>query len=386
MQKIVSRWFAGPCLGAPIALCAVLAFLPPRLLAQPGSGSSDPPGAALTISLSHKHPDTDKPVTVTANASAVNPVSLQITVDGRPVASGTTSTLTYTGGPYATHPNQRLEVCAIAQLQGGGTARECDSLYVAHPPGVMTRPLATGSYRGYPASHKEQTAANLYRLDREVVHEHAANALAEYVNWYNARTPSLADDITLEQAASIADHMVAAVAYYVDAHMTWRSDDENRAVFAAHGYGDYDPGWDFPQPADLTLTVSGGNQSNPDLRDDFFGDCEDHAILRAALLRALGFAPWAIWNVIDNPVTHEYNVVLYDGAFRVMDYGMIDRWLEEHKWDSHRTHYGWNEEHGPRDAGPANHNYLRRYADNYPGGVEDGKPWSFEIYYRKVSP
>jgi peptidoglycan hydrolase-like protein with peptidoglycan-binding domain len=56
------------------------------------------------------------------------------------------------------------------------------------------------------------------------------------------------------------------------------------------------------------------------------GDCEDEAILRAALLRRLGFQPWAVWHarsadytVAGMTTSHEYNIILYEGAFRVVD-------------------------------------------------------------------
>jgi len=155
----------------------------------------------------------------------------------------------------------------------------------------------------------------------------------------------------------------------------------NRIVFADNGYANYSPGWDFPQPANLTLTIS-GNLTNANSRDDYQGDCEDHAILRAALLRVLGFAPWAIWDAIDNPVSHEYNIVLYEGAYRLMDYGRIERFLERHTWDSHRSHYGWNEDNGPRGVSSTNHDYLKNNTDNFPGGKECPGDWSYEKYYK----
>ena len=162
--------------------------------------------------------------------------------------------------------------------------------------------------------------------------------------------------------------------------MSWRSDTENQQVFNDNGWGSYSPGWDFPQPADLTLTIS-GNLTNASPNDDYQGDCEDHAILRAALLRALGFAPWAIWDAIDNPISHEYNIVLYEGAYRIMDYGLIDRWLDTHTWDSHKSHYGWNESNGPRGVATANNTFLKNNTNNFPG-TKLCKDWSYSVYYK----
>lgn len=321
------------------------------------------------------HPDSDKQITFTATRGTMTgPISqMQIEVGGAIVATAAGDTATATGGPYATFSNQKLSFAAIAN----GSKRSRDRwVYVANPKGVFTYTAPTGSDNGYPASTAEQTGANLYRLDKTVVHTHAYYAALEYAN---------DEGISVADVLNIADNMVAAVARYVDSHMTWRSDADNRVVFADNGYGGYNPGWDFPQPADLTLTIS-GNLTNASPADDFQGDCEDHAILRAALLRAMGFAPWAIWDAIDNPISHEYNVVLYEGAFRLMDYGEIDRWLDTHTWNAHRSYYGWNEDHGPRSANATQHTYLVDNTDNYPGGRDDGVSWSYNIYYRDTSP
>ncbi|WP_445665600.1 hypothetical protein [Fodinibius sp. AD559] len=324
------------------------------------------------------HPDSDEQIEFTASRGDVEGTitKMEIEVDGTIVASDNDATATYTGGPYPTHSNSKLTFAAIATKSGGDTVRKSDWVYVANPKNVYSYTSPSGSNDGYPDATSEQTGANLYRLDKSVVRNHAINAIMEYAN---------ANSLSVFEVFNTANHLVAAVARYVDEHMSWRSDGTNPTVFADNGYEDYSPGWDFPQPADLTLTIS-GNLTNATPNDDFQGDCEDHAILRAALLRALGFAPWAIWDAIDNPVSHEYNIVLYEGAYRLMDYGTIDRWLDTHTWDSHRSFYGWNENNGPRGASSTQNNYLKNNTDNYPGGKSDGQPWSYEIYYKDVSP
>lgn len=344
-------------------------------------------GSTPEIKADLRHPDADKQITFTTGPGSITETITQseILVAGATVHSGPGPTISYVGGPYVSFSNMNLLYCARATLGSGSQKLGCGSAYVANPKGHWTYTAPNGSNNGYPNATTEQTGANLYRLDRLVVHNRAQDALAEYVNWYNGQTPSTSDDITIFEAANVADHTVAAVAYYVDRHMSWRDDGQNAAVFAANGFANYSPGWDFPQPADLTLTIS-GDLTNGVPNDDYQGDCEDHAILRAALLRALGFAPWAIWDVIDNPVSHEYNVVLYEGAFRLMDYGTIDTWLATHTWDSHRSYYGWNEEHPYRYVAGTNHDYLVDFVDNYPGGVDDGNPWSFNVYYKDTSP
>ncbi len=342
---------------------------------------------APSVHANSIHPDADEQVTFTAGRGGVRGtiVQMQIQVGGAVVVTTPGAAATFTGGPYVTYSNDTLPFCAVATKSSGSTPRKCDWVYVANPKFVFTAPAPNGGNSGYPNASSEQTGPNLYRLDQAVVRNRALDAIMEYVDWYNALDPSPADDITVLQAANTADLMVAAVAWYVDHHMTWRDDATNQTVFANNGWASYSPGWDFPQPADLTLTIS-GTLTNATPSDDYEGDCEDHAILRAALLRALGFAPWAIWDAIDNPVTHEYNIVLYEGAYRLMDYGTIDRWLQTHTWASHQSYYGWNEANGPRYVATANHNFLVNQVDNYPGGKSDGQSWSYQIYYKDTSP
>ncbi|MBW7942033.1 MAG: hypothetical protein H3C64_06425 [Candidatus Kuenenia stuttgartiensis] len=334
------------------------------------------------IHLSTVHPDSDKTITFTTSRGAVKGTitEMRLNIEGSNVATGTGENLTYTGGPYPAYSNLQLHYGAVAKTSTGSSKSTSGWVYVANPKGVFTFAAPNGSNNNYPNSTSEQTGANLYRLDRRIVRLTAQDALLEYANENNTSVAAI---------SNIADELVGAVAYYVDKHMSWRSDSLNRIVFANNGFGDYSPGWDFPQPADLTLTIS-GNLTNAAPNDDYQGDCEDHAILRAALLRALGFAPWAIWDAIDRQkredgtyfLTHEYNIVLYEGAFRIMDYGLIDRWLDSHTWNSHSSYYGWNENNGPRGANATTHNFLKNNTDNFPGGKACPGEWNYEKYYR----
>lgn len=354
---------------------------------QPSKRSSMPKFAASALLLlgtacpslttNTKHPDSDKTLAITAEPgsmpAAVN--HMVVKVDGWICAdvAGPSASCSI---PLASKSNVKVRFEATATDVDGNTRTSQDYVYVSNPKGYFWYPLPTGGNAGYPNATAQQTAANLHRLDKPAVQNHATNAVLEYAT-ATGKSPY--------EVANTADLMVAAVARYVDRHMSWRSDSINPSVFAANGWGSYSPGWDFPQPADLTLTIS-GNLTNASANDDFQGDCEDHAILRAALLRALGFAPSGIWDVIDDPVTHEYNVVLYEGAYRLMDYGEISRWLGSHSWSAHQSHYGWNQNHGPRGAVAANHTWLKTFADNYPGGKDDGQPWSYNVYYKSTSP
>jgi hypothetical protein len=337
-------------------------------------------GCIPFVNLSTVHPDSDKEITfnVTEGSTQGTVTEMQLEIEGSVVATQPGTSLTYTGGPYAPYSNMKMNYRGIAVKSTGSTASNSGWVYVVNPKNVYTYIAPSGSNNGYPNSTAEQTGANLYRLDKQIVRQTAQVALLEFANFRGTSINNIDD---------IADSLVAAVAYYVDWHMSWRKDSLNRIVFANNGWSSYTPGWDFPQPADLTLTIS-GDLTNASPHDDYMGDCEDHAILRAALLRALGFAPWGIWDAIDyqpdadRHITHEYNVVLFEGAYRLMDYGLIQRWLESHTWNSHMTHFGWNEEHGPRGATTTNHNYLVNFADNFPGGKDCPGDWSYLIYYR----
>lgn len=330
------------------------------------------------VQTSTIHPDSDKTIAFDVTRGRVRGSinEMQLDVAGTIVATQPGESLHYEGGPYAPYSNMRLNYKGIAVKSGGSRSTYTGWLYVANPKNVFAYTRASGSNQGYPQGTNEQTGANLYRLDKAIVRTRAMEALQEYANFTG---------LSLFEISNVADHMVAAVAFYVDGHMSWRSDAQNEQVFADNGWDSYEPGWDFPQPADLTLTIS-GNLTNASPNDDYQGDCEDHAILRAALLRSLGFAPWAIWDAIDDPITHEYNVVLYEGAYRLMDYGRIERWLDSHTWSSHQSYYGWNEDHGPRGANTTTHDFLVNNTDNYPGGKACPANWSFQVYYRSTCP
>jgi hypothetical protein len=264
--------------------------------------------------------------------------------------------------------------------------------------------LNTLWYNGYipptqiPSSPSTQTGPNLYQLSDQVVHDTAYEAAMDYVNDCRANPavhvsevshrPDLAGHpelVDLADVLSDSDLLVAAIAWFVDRNMTWSDDAHNEPILNNTFGLNYHPGWDFPIPANYPIRYTGDaifTSTYGYAPDRFHGDCEDHAILRAALLRALGMNPSYVWNVMDNPVTHEYNVVAYRGAFRIMDYGPIGRWLATHMWDSHRSYYGYNENYGPRYPGPFQHLYLAAYANNYPGGAPLCQAWSYLNYYQ----
>lgn len=82
---------------------------------------------------------------------------------------------------------------------------------------------------------------------------------------------------------------------------------------------------------------------------DYCGDCEDHAILRAALMRSLGI-PWDCVYCADHydgywGGGHTFNIVNYRSKWRIMDYGTLgSNFLT--KENMHVPHNLWNDEYG----------------------------------------
>jgi len=255
-----------------------------------------------------------------------------------------------TSGPYPAASNSTIKLDVTAKATNGKTYSSTQQWPVIN----CTNHWAFVAPTQIPDSLATQTGPNLYQLSDPVLSQTAQNVLIEYANNHNVNIASI----------NTADLLVAAVAEYVSNHMTWTSDGNHNpaCINGVHGLN-YQPGWDFPIPANYTIRYTGDPRCN--CPTDFCGDCEDHAILRAALLRALGFAPECIWDAIDNPVSHEYNIVVYEGAFRIMDYGPISSWLQTHTWSSHTSYFGWNEEHGPRGVAASNHTDLTTEAVNY---------------------
>lgn len=223
--------------------------------------------------------------------------------------------------------------------------------------------------------------AGLYSLSSTVVSAAAQRALADYADSIGQ------DPLTYYTGLEQGDRYVTAVAWYVDQNMTWVEDG-----------GD----WDGAQSARRTISSSGSRCSML-----FCGDCEDHSILRAALLRTLGFA----WNCIfsadhhneDNqgqrlvcPTLskkegsggHTYNVVYFRGKYRLLDYGVMGSYLSFAQcWDQHATDNIWNDHYGElwdaRRKSPIGGKPLI----NYPGNPScPSVNWNWRTYYSDVCP
>ena len=192
-----------------------------------------------------------------------------------------------------------------------------------------------------------------------------------------------------------ADHYVEAVAHYVEKHMDYQSDGGS---------------WKGPQSAIRTIMESGHRGSK-----DFAGDCEDFAILRASLLRALGFSNKAIFcadhhNSKDqghldetygdhkSKNGHSYNIVVYRGKYRIMDYGdmSILKWapkinpdgtVEWSAWDQHVTDNIWNDHTGKYWKWQNVTPFEGKPLVNYPGNPCSPSPqWNWRTYFGDITP
>ena len=131
------------------------------------------------------------------------------------------------------------------------------------------------------------------------------------------------------------------------------------------------------QPASYTIRES----KTRGCGNDYCGDCEDHSILRAALLRSLGVNPYCIFDArgSDGDKTHRYNIVLYKEAYRIMDYYELGTYFN-FRWSMHQTTDISN------DKIPWS--LPEKYTFNYPNKEimcpEGG--WTPETYYKDVCP
>ena len=359
------------------------------------------------------HPDVDKSITFIAERGDVEgDIDRMRIVAGDRTWENSGDSAQAEAEPFPERANERLTFRAVAiRTDGSEVESESPWVYVADPIQVLDTPtvaaagpgalpvvpfrLPDGDLEGWPAGVSQQTGPNLYRLDQDAVTWAAQNLILEYSNEAN---------LPVATAPPTCDGLVEEVAAYACRHVDFKDDVTMRYLYQNHlpGVGDRfsryeaanpDPPEipdEFAQPADLMIERGGETA-------DYQGDCEDQAILRAALLRRLGFSPWAIWHArcpeyflagAGEWTSHEYNIVLYEGAFRVMDNCKIDVLLDapsDTEKDKYKSAFGWNETHGPRFADDTA-GWLREYVDNYPGGKSDGHGWSHEIYFRSTSP
>jgi len=171
--------------------------------------------------------------------------------------------------------------------------------------------------------------------------------------------PILTDysSVSATDIESSPDAILEAVGYYVDGHMEYVYDDL------------WGSGAPNIQDAEYTIGESGSRCSM-----DYCGDCEDHAILRHALLRQLGVSANCAWlgDYIDGywgTGGHTFNIVNYRNKWRILDYNAMGYYFTE-RWYAHVARSLWNDRNGEY--------WCAEWMDNVagPGGCDDIPPSS----------
>ncbi len=227
--------------------------------------------------------------------------------------------------------------------------------------------------------------ADLYSLkpaeNLNFVRAFAEYAKVEYAD-HLGEDPSTYYDV---DPATKPDKLVDAIAWYVENHMEYVADAGS---------------WKGSQSAAKTLGETAHRGPG-----DFHGDCEDHAILRAALLRSLGFGPRCIYcadhhNSVDQGQDqecwgdkkgaggHTYNIVIWKGKYRLLDYGEMRHryWTGKSCWNQHVTDNIWNDHTGEhwskKDTSPFGSTPLV----NYPGNPSSPSPnWNWRTYLKDIT-
>lgn len=185
------------------------------------------------------------------------------------------------------------------------------------------------------------------------------------------------------------DMLVNAVAWYVDENMGYVGDDANSYVLNTIHNLNYFTGAE-KIPAYYTIHYTNPTR-HPNLIPSlqaykpewanayndgnlYHGDCEDFAIMRHALLRALGFDRDYIWNA-DAP-SHEFNVVLYQGSYRIMDYGYIYNYFCRPSGITKDIYGAWNQVYGPQ-LNVATTFEEQVFKKIYPDRCTEGRGWMF---------
>jgi len=230
-----------------------------------------------------------------------------------------------------------------------------------------------------------------FKLDSMFVHHYAQLALEEYANCLSSEScrstlesydPSMDfSTVTVEDLEASTDYIMEAVAFYVDKHTTYMHDDDNEVLNAEEMllYSRYRSGKvDHGTHVDTCPTL-------------FCGDCEDHAILREALMRVLGVS-WRCAYCADHYDSywgggHTFNLVYYRNKWRIMDYHSLGHYFSRSRyWIEHDPDNAWNDHVGEYwcpdwESDPlcwicCNHNPPR----NYDGGE------TCDSYYRECAP
>jgi len=186
-----------------------------------------------------------------------------------------------------------------------------------------------------------------FSLDEPRVREVAEEALLEYANclrdpdcrWRLPRVTHFDDysRVTVADLELNSDAIMEAVAYYVDKHIYYIPDPDDVVENGCDIEDDL-----HAQSAIYTIEESGATECPK----DYCGDCEDHAILREALMRVLGI-PEDCAYCADHYDSywgygHTFNIVNYRNKWRIMDYEPLgSKFLTD--WSEHNPQNIWND-------------------------------------------
>jgi hypothetical protein len=213
------------------------------------------------------------------------------------------------------------------------------------------------------SDHSLGTAPSAYLYspdDRSTVHRAAIESLFEYADEIGVSVL----DLDTGDTYSTADNFIRAVAWWIPRHMGYRGDDDNRLCLDSVLTPPYDPStyghFDYPVPANYTLRYS-GDAYVTDTTKDYFGDCEDFAILASAMLRSLGVCYNCIFNA-EQP-GHGFNIIYYEGKYRVME-----PQANCLKCEGYGPEFIWNDRVGAFSCSSFDNNKMRpwKYTMNYP--------------------
>ena len=242
---------------------------------------------------------------------------------------------------------------------------------------------------------KASSGAYLYSLGRAEVLLTARWALLEYAEWLanEKNDPVTYDPDNFYAGDEKADRYIEAIAWFVHNHMKYKSDPEWYEIFTKDWWGS----WFGPQPAWRIIIGSGWRCDK-----DFCGDCEDFSILRAALLRSLGFS-WKCVFSADHHTSknqgqsvcprdekkgsygHTYNIVYYKGKYRILDYNQMYQRKFSDCWGQNATDNIWNDHYGKYwntwDLRPIEGELLMNYPGHptCPTGI-----WNWSTYYNDI--
>lgn len=227
---------------------------------------------------------------------------------------------------------------------GGSCTSVCTNCFVASPP-----PYEIAGYC-LPGNAED---AGYFDLEDPAVGDTAYRALMEYANCLT--NPSCREGLpTLNPLENYSDidadalqydtnYIMEAAAWYVNEHMRYMYDGDDDSV----------------QGAAYTITESGSRSGKimnyttdekvhvDQCPNDFCGDCEDHAILREAIMRRLGIR-WECAFCADHyngywGGGHVFNIVNYKNKYRIMDYGALGSDFDRGRWSQHRPQNLFND-------------------------------------------